>query len=445
MTVLTQPDTSAAERPAPVSTIPENRLRVALFGIFGVQNLGNECTLQAMLYNLRNRLPEAELYSICYEPEDTCSRHGLPAVPIRSRYETAARSDAGKRPKHRPGRVLRLLFRRAPAELADWFRAARTLSGTELLLMTGTGMLTDYSTSAFGYAYDVFKWTVAARLAGCKVRFVGVGVGPIYERLSRWFFKAALWLADYRSYRDDFSRKRLAQLNIRTAPDPVFPDLAFSLPTHIFPARQVRSRQQRMVGLGVMNFQDPHASTPAEQRSAYDAYLDKMCGFMVFLLERGYQLCILQGDARFDGTARAELRKRAEQRGLNYELSGIIDENSASVEDLLRQLAQVDVVISPRFHNLILAMMLGVPVISISYDPKSDVLLQAAGLENCCQTMATLNVKRLVEQFLYVEEKTEEIRTHLRSITAEYRHLLNQQYDLILEDLRERSRRPGKS
>jgi polysaccharide pyruvyl transferase WcaK-like protein len=435
MPSLTQSEPSGLESVAATRVLVQKCPKVALFGIFGVQNLGNECTLQAMLYNLRKRLPQAQLYSICYEPEDTCRRHGLPAVPIRSRFETAARANAAARPKHAAGRILRILFRRAPAEIADWFRAVRTLSGTALLLMTGTGMLTDYSTSAFGYAYDLFKWTVAARLAGCTVRFVGVGVGPIYERLSRWFIKSALWLADYRSYRDDFSRRRLAELNIRVSADPVFPDLAFSLPAHIFPPRQPRSPQQPVVGLGVMNFQDPHASTPDQQRCAFNAYLDKMCDFMAFLLDRGYQVRILQGDARYDGAARAELRKRAEQRGLNYEKSGIIDQSSNSVEALLGQLAQVDVVISPRFHNLILAMMLGLPVISISYDPKSDFLLQAAGLENCCQTMATLNVDRLVEQFLHAEEKKEQIRTHLRSLTAEYRELLNQQYDLILNDL----------
>jgi len=57
-------------------------------------------------------------------------------------------------------------------------------------------MLTDYMTTASGYPYDVFMWTTAARLAGCKVRFVGVGVGPIYGRLSRWLITTALSIAE---------------------------------------------------------------------------------------------------------------------------------------------------------------------------------------------------------------------------------------------------------
>ena len=89
---------------------------------------------------------------------------------------------------------------------------------------------------SFGFPYDVFKWSVAARLTGCKVRFVGVGVGPIYGRLSRIFIKTALAMADYRGFRDRQSRERLKQHGFERANDAVFPDLAFSLPPCVFPS-----------------------------------------------------------------------------------------------------------------------------------------------------------------------------------------------------------------
>ena len=47
------------------------RQRIALFGNFGTGNLGNEATLQAMLYNLRSHLPNAEISCICPGPENT--------------------------------------------------------------------------------------------------------------------------------------------------------------------------------------------------------------------------------------------------------------------------------------------------------------------------------------------------------------------------------------
>src|SRR4051812_9278002 len=182
---------------------------IAFFGVFGVQNLGNECTLQSIVLNVRERLPFSRLYSICYEPVDTAQRHNLEAVPISARY---FQSRASGEVVHRRGgvsRLFRVLFQRIPGELLDWAKAVRTLRHTDLVFMTGTGMITDYSTSAFGFPYDIFKWSVAARLAGAQVRFVGIGVGPIYGKLSRFLIRRSLSLADYRSYRDEFSRKRI--------------------------------------------------------------------------------------------------------------------------------------------------------------------------------------------------------------------------------------------
>jgi len=59
------------------------RQRIALFGNFGGGNLGNEATLQAMVYNLRRHMPNAEISCICPGPENTASQYNISAVPIR--------------------------------------------------------------------------------------------------------------------------------------------------------------------------------------------------------------------------------------------------------------------------------------------------------------------------------------------------------------------------
>ena len=419
------------------STSPKytKRTRIALFGIFGIQNIGNECTLQAMMHNVRQRLPDAELYSICYEPQDTLRRHDLVAVPISSRHSNKGPSGQLARHTNKLTRFLRILFRRAPCELSEWFRAFKVLKGTDLVLMTGTGMLTDYSNSSFGYPYDVFKWTIAARLTGCKVRFVGIGVGPIYERLSRRFIKSALTLADYRSYRDHPSKARLERLGFDTGKDPIFPDLAFSLPRCIFPDSSNHERRRRVVGLGVMNHFDPHAAGEHDPQAAYHTYLDKMCDLTASLIEHGYGVRILQGDVRHDGTVRRDLRARLEKRGHRYETAGIVDEDSTSVGELLAQLALTDVVVSPRFHNLILALMLNKPVISISYDPKHEALLEGFDLGRYCQPINGLNVDVLIKHVIEVEASREERKPLLRQRTEEYRKLLDEQYRLVLGGL----------
>jgi polysaccharide pyruvyl transferase WcaK-like protein len=412
-----------------------SRLRIALFGIFGVQNIGNECTLQAMLHGIRQRVPDADVYGISYEPADTTTRHNLTSIAISARPSGHATGGARSRRLHSLMRPFRVFFHRVPAELSSWTNAVRLLRRTDVVFMTGTGMLTDYNTSSLGYPYDIWKWTIAARLAGCKVRFVGVGVGPIYTKLSRRFIKAALASADYRSYRDEPSRRRLQTIGFSSADDPLCPDLAFSLPAAILPTDDAEQRQHRVVGLGVINYYDRRAVGGVNRDVSYRLYLDKTCDFVRWLLSRGYRIRILQGDMRYDAKVRRDLRERLEGHGLTYQKAGIIDEDVSSVEDLLLQLAATDVVVSPRFHNLVLGLMLKKPVLGLSYDPKSDSLLQGVGLGDYCQPLGDLNLDLLKKQFFDLETHRDVIKSTIERRLEDYRQQLDVQYDKLLDGL----------
>ena len=63
---------------------------------------------------------------------------------------------------------------------------------------------TDAYSNALGWPYDVFKWSLIARLLRRKVLFVSVGAGPSHP-LSKWLIKSALSLAHYRSFGQDTS------------------------------------------------------------------------------------------------------------------------------------------------------------------------------------------------------------------------------------------------
>lgn len=417
----------------PLSPAPARKIKIALFGIFGIQNLGNECTLQSVLHNIRKRLPDAEIYGITFKPDDTLHRHGLPAVPVSHQNFAGVVRRGGFW-----GGLAKFLriCRRVPGELMDWVKAVKVLRGTDLVVMTGTGMLTDYMTRASGFPYDVFRWTAAARLAGCKVRFVGVGVGPIYGRLTRLLITRALSLAEYRSFRDEVSKNRIKKNGFDSDNDHVFPDLAFSLPPEIFPRRANRKGLTRQVGLGVMVYRDIHRWTPSENQAQHSAYLEKMCDFVSWLVEHKYEIRILQGDAKHDSGTRAELKTKLEKRGIRYDQAGIVDQDTTTVDELLAQLAEVDIIVSPRFHTLLLGLMLGIPSVSISYDPKNDSLLNGVGLGSYCQQLPDLNVQKLIKQFTDLEARANEIRPMIDKKAREYRSLLEEQYELIFGDVK---------
>src|SRR5713226_1232195 len=183
--------------------------RLCLLGVFGKQNLGNECTLQAIINNVQKYLPGAELNCVCTVPEDISARHNIPAFPMSGRYLKGSNLGVRSEPCNILMRFLRRVLVRMPEELFRTINAFKILRGTQVLLVPGTGFLTDANTGSFGWPYEIFKWSLVAKLCGCKLLYVSVGAGPISRPLSRWFIRSALSLADFRSYRDKSTKRYL--------------------------------------------------------------------------------------------------------------------------------------------------------------------------------------------------------------------------------------------
>src|SRR5216684_4956249 len=65
---------------------------ITFFGNFGTGNLGNECTLRAIVQNTRKHLPTAVVNCVCTGPKETTETHGIPAFLISYRFGKAFRS-----------------------------------------------------------------------------------------------------------------------------------------------------------------------------------------------------------------------------------------------------------------------------------------------------------------------------------------------------------------
>jgi polysaccharide pyruvyl transferase WcaK-like protein len=414
------------------------RTTISFFGNFGTQNLGNEYTLRAIIHNVRKYLPDAEVNCICTDPEDASARHNVPAFLISYRYDKDYR--ARMRRDTLIIRWLRRFLIRLPLELIQWLKAFRALKGTSMLVMTGTGMLGDFGIGPFDLHYEILKWSVLAKLRGTKLLFVSVGAGPIAHPLSRRIVKLAISLADYRSYRDNFSKEYLASIGFDTKDDFVYPDLAFSLRPGI-PASG--SRNPRVIGLGLMDYYGK-GSTLEYDETAYQNYLDRVTSFLAWLLDRRYAVRLLIGDVSYDKRVIGDVIKRLKEKGSNYQEGQIIDDPVSSVEQLIGQLAATDIVIATRFHNLLLALMLNKPVVALSYHEKIDSLMAGVGMAEYCQRIDQLDVGRLMEQFTKLEQNVGIIKPLIEQKTREYGRALEQQYTHIFSHLCAATTRVGR-
>jgi polysaccharide pyruvyl transferase WcaK-like protein len=437
-----------------VSTNLERR-KIALFGNFGAGNLGNECTLQAMMHNVRRYLPKAEISCVCPMPEKTTSNYSIPAFPVRAPFPIGKvfsvwRKNHGevKQPGFAvPGTPGKLsLLRKAHATLRvplrtvaypllepyRWFKAIASLKGNDMLIMTGTGMLGDFGIRPFSLHYDILMWSIIARLCRCELSFVSVGAGPIRHPLSRCFVKAALTLAHYRSYRDAFSKDYLEGMGFDVENDAVYPDLAFSLPRSMVAANHGHAKKGIVIGVGLMNYHD-RRDRPTSDKTIYLDYIANLATFVVRLLERNFTVRLLIGDLVYDQDVRQDLRKVLEERGVKYGDGKIVDEAASSAEELLSQLASTDAVVASRFHNILLALMLRKPVVAISYHEKFESLMRGVGLAEFCQDIESIDIEKLIAKVTSLRENVHSIEVRIARETETYRVALDEQYERIFK------------
>lgn len=398
-------------------------LRVSFFGHFGGLNSGNESTLLAILSRLRSLFPESEFCCICTKPEAVVARNGIEAIQITTR---GARIWDREIPMTRR---VPMAFLGVGAELRQYARAFTKLKGSDMLIVPGTGLVTDaYCLSHWG-PYSVFKWVLMAKLRGCRVLFVSVGAGPIDRVRGRVLVKAALSLADYRSYRDESSRDCLRRIGFRAKRDPVYPDLVFSLPEAFLSPDHSRSDgAKRVVGLGLMAYAGMQCADNSRPET-YTAYLESLADFATWLLEHDYDIRLLLGDD--DTIVIKEFRSVLQARLGGYDEVRIIEQPIASVQDVLAALAATDVVVATRFHNVLLSLLLNKPVIAVAFHHKCSSLMRQMKLDDYCHELDQVDAGRLIAQFRKLEQNREAVKCAIGQGVSEARAALDEQYDLL--------------
>ena len=262
--------------------------RVAIFGPFGINNFGNESTLGGFFSTISagSTRTQASPASASIQKE-TKAIHDIDAVPIRPVLLGSWVPQ---------GRFLKLVRRISvgiASETYRWIYGYAQLRRTDVLVVPGTGLLTDMGgLSDFG-PYSLFRWSLIAKLCGCRVMFVSVGAGPLTTRLGRSLVRRALSLAHYRSYRDEASKRYVESIGFPAGDDPVYPDLVFSPPPHA--ADSVSRNGGLVTGLGVMVLPEKVAS-PRSRADVYHSYLEKLVLVVEWLLVRGYDIRLLVGD-----------------------------------------------------------------------------------------------------------------------------------------------------
>jgi len=366
--------------------------RVGFFGLLGSGNLGNDGSLEAVLVFLRARHPDATLGCLCTGPEQVTARYGIPATPLhwyRSEYQTASG-----------------LLAIAAKTLGKGIDAIRTLSWVrrfDVVIVPGMGVLeATLPLRPWAMPYALFLLCASGRLCRTRVALVNVGANAIPQRLTKWLVTSAASMAHYRSYRDTLSRDAMLRMGVDTSNDEVYPDLAFSLP-----APPGVSVAESTVGVGVMAYYGGNDDR-GRADEIHTSYVDKMKGFIRWLVDNDRRVRLFTGD-HVDESVVTEIIVDIRAHRPDLEPSRVVAESASSLADLMQQMSSVDTVVATRYHNVLCALKLSKPTLSIGYAAKNDILMAEMGLADFCQSIRSLDVERLIEQFTALESRREQL------------------------------------
>jgi polysaccharide pyruvyl transferase WcaK-like protein len=311
-------------------------------------------------------------------------------------------------------------------ELGFYVRAVNFVRKLQLFVFAGSGALSDHYGGPMNFPYSVFKWSVLAKLAGSKIAFVSVGAGPIDFTSSKLLLKCALSIADYRSFRDQDSKKMIERLGLKGT-NLVFPDLVQGL--KIGGSRKPDNKSVKNV-VGINPF--PHYWNSRDPVS-YERYVEKIALFASWLLENRYRVVLfpthLRGDSRVIDDIRRKIINDLRQE---YEVDPL-EISIQSISDLVNQISVLDLVVATRFHGIMLSFLLNKPVIGISNQPKMDSLMKDMGQEGYLFDLESFDVETLKQRFLVLEANGDRIKRTLKPIISGYREALKKQYEEVFK------------
>jgi polysaccharide pyruvyl transferase WcaK-like protein len=239
--------------------------------------------------------------------------------------------------------------------------------------------------------------------------------------------KGAARCAAYRSYRDLPSKAFVNSIAMRTPQDPVFPDLAFGLPA---PSRSARGQGPLVVAVGVMAY---FGWAGEDDEAVYKLYIERLSDYVAWLLKAGHRVRFVIGkDKDVDAVADVRLRVKA----LAPEKAAGIEpfEAARNLHDVMRQMADADIAVVTRFHNLVCALRVGTPCVSLGYAGKNHALQEEMGLGRFSQEVETFDLeilKRHTEKL--IAERVRHVAFIMRKV-ADYELQLKAQERILAEE-----------
>ncbi len=376
-----------------------------MYGYIASGNIGNDATFETVSHWISSRHPEIQQRCVTIAPDAASERFGLDAKALSwvprglsvNRWRRGAQKAIGR--------------------VVDLPRSLHIAGWSDVTVVPGMGVLeSTLGTRAWGLPLWLLLTATSCRVRRRAFVLLAVGADRARSPVAHLLNLATVRLASFVSFRDAASAQSMS--TGLTSRWQVTPDLVFAHPA---PAKS-DPRHGRIV-IGVMAYYG-HTDDKEQGAGLHAQYLQALVDALTLMIDDWSEMVLVGGDMADLEVAR-EVRRQLGHRVGRDATNKVSVLEIADFRRLSEEMSTAEVVVASRFHNLICALRLARPCVSIGYAEKSRLLLRDLDLEGYCQEIQELNPDLLVEQVAAARLNAPTVVPHLTTRVASYQSDIN--------------------
>lgn len=362
--------------------------KIVLSGYYGFNNLGDEAVLYSILRTLRTSKPDLKITVLSGDPAQTKKLYNVEAV---NRWK-----------------------------LQEVFKALRQC---DLLISGGGSLLQDVTSSTSLVYYLGVVWL--AKLLKKKVIYYAQGIGPITSWVGQKLVPLVSNKVDVITVRDQESKNLLQKLEVKIPAIYVKADPVLGLYNREIERKSGQDLLTRngidlenkpgLIGISLREWKD------------FEGYLKVLARLGDELTHQGYKILLIPMHFPEDVSVSREVARLMEEEP-------IIIKEQCTVVEMLGLLGELDLMVGMRLHALIMATVMGVPSVGISYDPKVDSFLKLIEQPNAGR-VETLDYDTLVGEVFRIlgnlQEEQETLAERAKELRVEARETASLALNLL--------------
>ena len=331
--------------------------KLIILGAYGQQNIGDEAMLSSILKKIDKRY--FEIYVNSSDPKYTSDQYGVDSfyTPLRK----------------------------------DFLKKIITFLKGDIIIYGGGTILTELrmvKISKLTPLYRTFFINLLSKLLNKKVIFLGIGVEEVNSWIGRFLLRTSVNLSDVCYVRDRMSYKVLEKYNC-TKNLKLGADLVFL--NKIKKVSKLK-RHRKIIILPVYRI-------PSFDKSRKQ-YVETLSDYALNYSRKGYLIeffpmsCFSKDDINDKEILRLIKREILNKNG-NKKTINFYEGPPKNFKEFRRYLDGFDLVLSSRYHGLVMALLNNKPIINLSEFKKNNGLIEDINMKDFSMNNKNLNLKRL--------------------------------------------------